>query len=289
MIDYFTHIITTQALLKNYYLAFCLIMSYNEIMNFWERLEIYKKDLSPAEMKVCKILEEDPMSFHHFSATKIARDNHIPQASITRFVQRLGFNSYNDFRMALVTSESKNKINNSNTLSSQNRIIECTTSVREIASKALLDSLSTHLIGAHHIFLAGTGNAHIQAYQMMIKLTTIGIKSTLIQSGFETQTLRTMCHEDVVILYSHMHPTHKDFLEAAKDLPKNERPFTVLIYSTPNHPLRKFVDFPIELPTFETMNTISQANEFPPVIFNLFLAEHMVEILRHRQNSDKTQ
>ena len=191
---------------------------YNLIMNFWERLEACKKDLSPAEMKVYRILEEDPTPFHYFSATKIARDNNIPQASITRFVQRLGFNSYSDFRMALVTSENKNKVSDDKLLTSEKQIIECTSEVREIASKSLLDFLGNTLINAHHVFLTGTGNSYVQAYQMMIKLTVDGIKSTLIQPGFETQSLRTMQHQDVVIIYSHMLPTHKVFLEAVNDL-----------------------------------------------------------------------
>lgn len=263
-----------------FYIVFSLKVVYNLVMNFWVRLETCKKDLSPSEMKVCKILEEDPTPFHFFSASKIAQDYGIPQASITRFVQRLGFNSYSDFRMALVTSETKHAYQEP--ITSEKQIIECASAVRELASKTLLDILSHHIINAHHVFMAGTGNAHIQAYQMMIKLANIGIPSTLIQPGFETQTLRVMNNQDVVILYSHMLPTHKSFLEAANDLPKEERPFIVLIYSKPNHPLRKYVDLPIELPTFNTANTISQANEFPPVMFNLYLIEHLVEILRSK-------
>jgi hypothetical protein len=93
-----------------------------------------------------------------------------------------------------------------------------------------------------------------------------------------------MTDKDVVIMYSHMNPTYKHFLDALNDLPANERPYTVLIYSSPNHPLRKQVDLPVELPTLMTRNTISQANEFPPVLFNLFLIEHMVKILRDKNN-----
>ena len=251
-------------------------------MDFWERLEACKNDLSPAEMKVCRILEENPSPFHYFSASRIAHDNGIPQASITRFVHRLGFNSYSDFRMALVTSKRKDPDDQADKISSEQKLIECISAVRRIASADLLNKLSDLIINAHHVFLCGVGNSNVQAYQMMIKLSNIQIQSTLVQPGFETQTLRTMTPQDVIIMYSHMNTTYKALLEAIRDLPKEERPYTVLIYSTPNHPLRKQVRFPIELPTLNTQNTISQANEFPPVLFNLFLIEHMVQILRDR-------
>ena len=251
-------------------------------MDFWERLEACKKDLSPAEMKVCRILEDNPAPFHYFSATRIAQDNKIPQASITRFVQRLGFNSYSDFRMSLVTSKKKDEDNAYETVSSDKKLIECVSSVRQVASEELLNHLSNIIINANHVFLCGTGNSHIQAYQLMIKLTNIQIQSSLVEPGFEVQSLRAMTSKDIVIMYSHMNPTYKQFLDALHDLPAEEKPYSVMIYSSPNHPLRKQVDLPIELPTLMTQNTISQANEFPPVLFNLFLIEHMVQILRNK-------
>jgi len=252
-------------------------------MNFWDRLEACKNDLTPAEMKVCEILEKNQYPFHTFSATKIAKLYRIPQASITRFVKKLGFESYSDFHLALVMSEKKIDSTVTEVKTTEQRLIENTSLVRQVATQPLLDKLSDLIIDSHHVFLCGTGNAYIPAYQLMIKLTSNEIQSTVIPPGFESQTLHTMDHEDIIIMYSHMNPTYKIFCESIKELPKEERPYTVLVYSTPNHPVRKLVDLAIELPTLVTKNTISQANEFPPINFNMFLTEAIRTHLRNRQ------
>lgn len=249
-------------------------------MNFWDRLDASKAELTPAEMKVCNILEKDPYPFHSFSATKIAKMYRIPQASITRFVQKLGFESYSDFHIALVMSEKKTDVEKTTT---EQSLIDCTSKVRQVATKPLLDKLSEKIIQANHIFLCGTGNANLPAYQLMIKLTNMEIQSTLVPPGFENQLLHTMSRNDLIIMYSHMNPTYKLFCEAIRELPKEKRPYTVLVYSTPNHPVRKLVEMPIELPTLVTGNTISQANEFPPMNFNMFLSENLRGHLRDQR------
>lgn len=259
-------------------------MHYNLCMNFWERLELNKVNLTPAEMKVCDLLEENPYPFHSFSASKVAENYNIPPASITRFIKKLGFKSYSDFRLNLALSEKRKGDNQQQTHSSEHSFIELVSQVRQIASPALLERLSEILINSHHIFLAGTGNAYIQAYQLMVKLTITELQSTLMRQGFEIQTLHTMKHNDVVILFSHSNPTYKPFLEAVNDLPADERPYTILVCTSLNHPVRKLVDLCIELPTLITSNTISQANEFAPLFFNLFLIEELVEQIRNQQN-----
>lgn len=255
-------------------------------MNFWKRLELCKKDLTPAEMRVCEILEENPYPFHSFSASKVAESYNIPPASITRFVKKLGFNSYSDFRLSLALSEKNSTVEESETITTETALINLTSQIRQIAAPALLDRLCELIINSNHVYLAGTGNAYIQAYQLMVKLTISEIQSSVLHQGFETQTLHTMKHDDVIIVFSHMNSTYKSFLEAVNDLPDDERPYTILVCTTPNHPVRKLVDLCVELPNLVTSNTISQANEFAPLLFNLFLIENLVERIRDLKLKD---
>ena len=252
-------------------------------MNFWANLDKYKNELTPAERKVCKILEENPYPFHTFSGSKIAEMYNLPQASISRFVKKIGYDSYADFRMDLAMSEKKN-VAQSGVTSSEKALTDSVSIIRQLASETLMDSLSKKIIMAHHVYLMGTGNSNVAAYQMMVKLTGSRIQSTIIPSGFEVQALHSMNKDDLCIMYSHMNPTYETFLNAVWDLPKQARPKTIMICSSKNHPLKKKVDQCVELPTFVTSNTISQANEIPPVIFNLFLAENLVKNIRDKKD-----
>lgn len=252
-------------------------------MNFWQNLEENKKNLTPAEMKVCKILEENPYPFHTFSGSRISETFNVPQASITRFVQKLGYDNYADFRMDLAMSERRDAKTIDNIKDSEKSVIDNVSAVRQVASKPLMDEISEKLINAHHVYLMGTGNSHLAAYQMMVKLTITRIQSTLVEPGFEIQRLHTFKNDDVVIMYSTMNPTHKAFMEAVNELPKKSRPYTILVTSGKNHPLKKMVDNCVELPMIVTPNTISQANEFPPMAFNLFLIENLVENIRNKK------
>lgn len=262
--------------------TFSMKICCNKFMNFWENLEKNKKYLTPAEKKVCKILEENPYPFHTFSGSKIAEMYDVPQSSITRFVKKLGYENYADFRMDLAMSERRSSKTVETVKNSEKSVIENVSAVRQVASKSLMDDISDKLINAHHIYLMGTGNSYLAAYQMMVKLTITRIQSTLVEPGFEIQRLHSMNGKDVVIMYSTMNPTHKAFLQAVEELPKQSRPYTVLVTSTKNHPLKKMVDNCVELPTIVTPNTISQANEFPPMSFNLFLIENLVENIRNK-------
>ena len=123
-----------------------------EDSELYKELEENKKNLTPAEMKVCKILEENPYPFHTFSGSRISETFNVPQASITRFVQKLGYDNYADFRMDLAMSERRDAKTVDNIKDSEKRVIDNVSAVRQVASKPLMDEISEKLINAHHVY-----------------------------------------------------------------------------------------------------------------------------------------
>lgn len=244
--------------------------------NFWNNIETKKKSFTAKELEVCELFEEDPFSFLASTATEVSKRYGISQASVSRFCQKLGFSSFSDFRMNLVlaTQTSKKHIINSTpdyAKDLSNIILQLSQKVDE----NLLEDLAKRVLSSRNCYASGYGASDTPASLLAFRSMLGGIHFYHIHSSKETETLHVMNNQDTIFLFSSNNPSHMDFITIVEELPKENRPYIILVTSTAKHPFAKKVDQVVLIPylmQFDTTNPLT-APQTIQIIFSIFLIQ----------------
>jgi DNA-binding MurR/RpiR family transcriptional regulator len=252
-------------------------------MNLWETIKNCEDTLTPKEMEVYKLVLEEPFLFSSSTAGNLAARFNIAQSAISRFCQKIGFQGFNDFRIALglamATHNFRDEAAVSDDSADKDLCYYITALIRETKdalSDSQLESLAKRTLSADTAFLSGFGNSYPPANMLAIRLLLAHVHSHLIQPGFEIETLHIMKPNDIVFLFSAQNPTHRDFVSFVRELPKENRPYIVLIANTTKHPLKRLVDETVCLPSWNALRyPIMVDSATAPIAFCSFFSERV--------------
>ncbi|QNK39101.1 MurR/RpiR family transcriptional regulator [Caproicibacter fermentans] len=226
-------------------------------MDIFQQMERCKKDFTPREKEIYEIFTSEPDVIAQNTTVAIAARYGVAQSAISRFCQKIGFNSFGDFRMALALSMSSHAFSAPQEQADWGRVeymCDLVRATREMLPDSLLHSFSAKIIQADRIYIAGTGRSGIPARLLAIQLVQLCRPCFYIEPGLEVETLHIMRSGDFVVLFSAQNPTHKDFLTMASDVSPSRRPQTLLVTQSLKHPLYKMVDEVVCLPTWNTQH-----------------------------------
>ena len=185
----------------------------------------------------------------------------IAQSAISRFCQKIGFNSFSDFRMALALSVSAHSFRDTASPPDEKSswqltdyICDLVRSTGHMVGEETLRRLSRKIIEADHIYVTGTARSGIPAQLLVSLLVQLCRPSYFIEPGLEVETLHIMKDRDLVVLFSSQNPTHKEFLGMAAELSPAHHPSTLLVTHSPKHPVSKMVDDVVVLPTWASLH-----------------------------------
>ncbi len=247
------------------------------INNIWKEIEARKKNFTTKEMEVYEILKNDTYAFRSSTATEIAAKYKISQSAISRFCQKLGYSGYSDFRLSLFVNSSLN--DNYNTLNNSyytNFLINNINNISSAISDELLQNLANIILNARFCYTSGYGASDIAAKMLAFQCMIQGAHTFHLPATTEVETLHIINNEDVVILYSALNSSHKDFFSMLEDLPPQKRPYIILISSTPRHPFAKKVDKMVLLPNTQDVDpSIIFAPSITQILFTFLLASQV--------------
>lgn len=244
--------------------------------NFWNIIDAKKKNFTAKELEVCTLLEDDPYSFAASTATEISRRYNISQAAVSRFCQKIGFNSYSEFRMNLLLA----------TQTSKKHIIDSTPNYAKDLSNIILkfgqkiddselENLARRVLTSRNSYTSGYGASDVPASLLAFRSMLAGVPFYHIHTSKETETLHIMDNRDTIFLFSSNNPSHIDFMNTIEELPKENRPYIILVTSSMRHPFAKKVDQVVIVPYLNQYDAINPltAPQTIQIIFSLFLTQ----------------
>lgn len=228
--------------------------------------------LTAKEVEVLEILKNDPYAFRSSTATEIATKYNISQSAISRFCQKLGYSGFSDFRLSLIFNS---PINDNTTIDNAyyaNLFNNICNNLSSSISNETLDEISNIMLKARNCYFSGYGASNISALFLSFQCMVQGMRAYHLSTSTEVETLHIMNNEDVVILFSAINSSHKDFFSMLEDLPPTKRPYIILIANTPRHPFAKKVDKMILLPNSKDIDpSIIFTPSILQMVFSFFL------------------
>ena len=243
---------------------------------FWNAIDAKKKDFTAKELEVYKLLKEDPFSFASSTATEISRRHKISQAAVSRFCQKIGFSSYSDFRLSLsLATRTSSKVANGTTSEYAHELSNLIIQLSQQIPDESLEKIAKRILNSRNTYTSGYGASDTPASILAFRSMLVGIPVYHIHTSKETENLHIMTNEDTIILFSANNPSHIDFMTTIEDLPKEKRPYILLVASSLKHPFAKKVDEVIVLPyilPFDTANPL-ETPQTVQLLFTLFLLQ----------------
>ena len=240
--------------------------------NTLNNLDPKQYHLTAKELEVLEILKNDPYAFKSSTATEIATKYNISQSAISRFCQKLGYSGFSDFRLSLIFNSPSDKTIISDNKYYANLFNNLCNNLSSSIPNELLEEAAKIILNARNCYFSGYGASNNSALFLSFQCLTQGIRSYHLPTSTEVETLHVMNNEDVVILFSAINSSHKDFFSMLEDLPLTKRPYIILIANTPRHPFAKKADKIILLPNAKDVDpSIIFTPSILQMIFSFFL------------------
>lgn len=212
----------------------------------------YKKSKSDKILE--EYIEENAMECIYKSISEIANEVNIGDATITRFVKKIGFTGFQEFKLTLAKKMSKVRSQNiiSSNLEKDEKIEETAKKMLEV-NKLVLDRTLENLnleniieiremiLRANKIVFFGIGNSALAAMDANYKFMRIGLNTNVANDSHTMLMMAALLkRNDVIFLVSHTGET-KEILEIAK-LAKENRAQVISITSNNKNTLMDLSD-----------------------------------------------
>lgn len=197
--------------------------------NFWELLREKQPAMTKSGRVVAEYLTQHAEDAQYLSISSLAHACHVAEATIFRFCRSLGFDGYNEMKIALaqanvVTAPPVSHLEpgvDTDTLCSHalSTVMEAIQGTRNVLDCAAIDRAATMLQRARQVYFFGQGGSQLLANDMWARFATVSTKfRTAGDSHMQVVTAGLMGPEDVILFVSYSGATRDmmDTLRVAK-------------------------------------------------------------------------
>ncbi len=226
------------------------------------RLRDLRADLSKSERKVCDYIVENPSEVVHMAVSELAEATRVSDATVIRTSKKLGFESYQDFKILLAQNivtpiqsinEEITKDDDTGDIMKKvfQGIIHTMNYTYEIQDAATLEKAADYIVNARHICIVGLGNSHAVAEDVQHKFLRLGLDASAF-SDTHLQVIRasSLNSSDVLFAISHS-GSSKDVVHAAKIAHENHAR-VISITNIGKSPLANISDIALHTSSDET-------------------------------------
>ncbi|MGI6230072.1 MAG: MurR/RpiR family transcriptional regulator [Tractidigestivibacter sp.] len=223
-------------------------------MDAFRQIDLHYGELTATEQKVADAVREDPESFLQSTSTMVAKQVGVSQSTVSRFCQKVGYESFSDFRMNLMVSLSANTPRKKDEKQGDpiDYLCNMIRATDESLKKGTIKALAEEIVEARIVYTTGGGLSSAPAEALSLELLKYNIPSLYIPTGQEMIQMHVADARDLVIIFSSKNDTQRMLLNVLHETAASRRPKTVMVAHIPTHPLRKLVDEFIVLPTWQT-------------------------------------
>lgn len=253
-------------------------------MDMMATVESLKPNLTKAEHKLSEYIFSDTNNVIHMSITNLAERCDVSGATIVRFARKLGYEGYNDFKVALAQEiTQKGEIESimiTGAIEKNDSIETIAKKLYEINSNALQHTMSLMhydeinksalmIASAKKIHFIGIGHSSIMAQDAKYKFMRIGMDTDAYSDG---HTMIMMCSimdkNDVVFAISHSGNT-SEIVKSLK-IAKEAGAHTICVSSNKNSKVAEYAD---SMVTYVSTETQFQTGSVPTKIAQYFVLD----------------
>ncbi len=214
-------------------------------------IEIRIKNMENVFSKTDKIIAsyvtENPLDMSYKTITTAADDCGVSTSAMLRFVQKLGFAGYSEFKYELAKEchSSDSTMNQSDSILNQyaNSIL----SIRDFVSEEQIKQLAKDIANAKRIFIYGNNRSGLTAKHFHLRLMQIEIVSLPITDAVLMKDLPYHTTEDALHIFISVNGNTPTCMEALKNIAPLSNT-TVLLTMNAKSPYKSLVDNFILLP-----------------------------------------
>ena len=195
--------------------------------DFWELLRSRYNELTRSGRRVADYLTQHAEEAQYLSISSLAAECGVAEATIFRFCRSLGFDGYNEMKIALAQANALPAATGANKLEPGTDTaalcthavavaLEAVNGTRTVLDPAAIDAAATLLQRARQVFCFGQGGSQILANDIWARFATVSTKfRTAGDSHMQTLSASLMVPEDVVLFVSYSGST-RDMMETLR-------------------------------------------------------------------------
>ena len=223
-------------------------------MDAFQQMRLHEDELTPTEHRVYEAVVESPESFLQSSTTIVARQFGVSQSAVSRFCQKVGFDSFGDFQMNLMLTLSTNTPAPPGDAERDpvEYLCDMTRATRDAVGAATIQELVERTLSARSVFTTGGGLSEPPALMLSMVLLKYNVACHFVPAGQDMLNMHVAGPDDLLVIFSSKNDSQRMVLSYLQDRPRERRPHTVMVSHSATHPLRKSVDEFVLLPTWQT-------------------------------------
>lgn len=244
-------------------------------MSIFELMERNKKEFTKNDKAIYTYLCKYPDDFVNSQLAAISAYTGVSHASITRFIQKLGFSNLNEFRYQL-SLDLQDKDKKREKKSSAEIYGETLIEVEKALTNDILEKIYSAFESHRNISLTGYNLSRIPAEHMNCILNISAPYSSRV---LPNDALPYVIEDDnVLVIYSTRRSEfYKDWL--SKITESEKKPYIILITMNSKHKLRKYADLTVLLPSADSaqMGDVVNADQLSFMFFNHVLDVYIIK------------
>ncbi|MCD7803276.1 MAG: MurR/RpiR family transcriptional regulator [Clostridiales bacterium] len=143
-------------------------------MNPLQRMEAHKDSFTQNEMLIYKTISQNPSRIVHMTTSTLAEECGVSQPTLSRFIKGLGYNRYQDFRVALITWQATQEdlgAQGTDHLAYFNDLYQTIQQGEQLLTDEFLTETAAYIDGFDRVFLTGTGKSFqpAQLFEILIR------------------------------------------------------------------------------------------------------------------------
>lgn len=193
--------------------------------------------LTSAEVSIYRYVLQNMEKVQFMRVRDLAEATHVSSASITRFIRKIGFESFAEFRLKMkeeTKQSGKKELSNAN-----NAIYEFLDNVDNHAFEKNIDYIVETILEGHTLVFLGTGSSGSIAEYGARMLSNIGVPAFSIKDPYYPFDSLMEMSANLMFIVLSVSGEMPVVNELVTNLRKNEKNFVLSITSTPNNNLAK--------------------------------------------------
>lgn len=242
--------------------------------NIFTRIAHNRPNLTAAENEIANYIIEYPKEASESTITSLSKKVGVSEASINRFCKKIGFNGFNDFKIAVAQDSYYRKmqdkkraassINFSETLAFD--YTELITITSDNIDQELLSELAAELTSARNIYILAFSEAHTVAMHMHYQLLMLSISSMVINDMNLLKLITHKCDENDLFFVIAENGNSKELNKLIEQAKQNQPKIYVLTsYEKSN--LTRLASGSIIIPNRLSINQSSLISSYISYIF----------------------
>lgn len=220
-------------------------------MNPYELIELKRSSFTKTDLHIVDLINENADAiFRNATITSLAKEYAISQASLTRFIQKLGYPSYNEFKFDIYRCEKQSLTyeGSKETIleSYSNLILQMQNVIKENELKEIAEEIAK----ARTVVTVGMHKSFLPAQSLQYNLLKLAKPSVAFSSDDRHEIKHFITKEDIIIIFSAEGASAKDFIDDYKD---KDVPI-ILITMNDKTSIRKYAKHLIWLPNSRNQN-----------------------------------